>query len=71
MENADLQAVLEAVHLRDAGRSARQILDHLTEKGCESRVYITVEDLSYLKKSGRVTPTVAAVGTVLNIKPVM
>lgn len=65
------QSVLEAVRLRDKGLCAEDILRRLMEKALESRIYITVEDLSYLKKSGRVTPTVAAVGTVLNIKPVM
>lgn len=65
------QAVLEAARLRDAGRSVDEITGRLMEKALESRVYITVEDLSHLKKSGRITPTVAAVGTVLNIKPVM
>lgn len=65
------QAVLEAVRLRDAGKTAAEIAARLTEKALESRIYITVEDLSHLKKSGRITPTVAAVGTVLNIKPVM
>lgn len=65
------QAVLEAVYLREAGRSAKEIAQRLVEKGSESRIYITVEDLSHLKKSGRITPAVAAVGTVLNIKPVM
>lgn len=65
------QTVLEAVRLREAGRCAREIADHLTEKALESRIYITVEDLSFLKKTGRITPAVAAVGTVLNIKPVM
>lgn len=65
------QAVLEAVRLRDAGKTAREIADRLVEKALDSRIYITVEDLTHLKKSGRITPTVAAVGTVLNIKPVM
>lgn len=65
------QAVLEAVRLRDAGKTAQEITARLMEKALESRIYITVEDLSHLKKSGRITPTVAAVGTVLNIKPVM
>lgn len=65
------QAVLEAVRLRNAGRSAREIADRLMEKALESHIYITVEDLSFLKKTGRITPAVAAVGTVLNIKPVM
>lgn len=65
------QAVLEAARLRDAGKSVDEITARLMEKALESRIYITVEDLSHLKKSGRITPTVAAVGTVLNIKPVM
>lgn len=65
------QAALEAVRLRQAGKTAAQIAARLEEKALESRIYITVEDLSYLKKSGRITPAVAAVGTVLNIKPVM
>lgn len=65
------QAVLEAVHLREAGKTAREIAQRLEEKARESHIYITVEDLSYLKKSGRITSAVAAVGTVLNIKPVM
>ena len=65
------QSVLEAVRLRDAGRSAQEIAQRLEEKALESHIYITVEDLTYLKKTGRITPTVAAVGTVLNIKPVM
>lgn len=65
------QAVLEAVRLRDAGKTAKEIVARLMEKALDSRIYITVEDLSYLKRTGRITPTVAAVGTVLNIKPVM
>ena len=65
------QAVLEAIHLRGAGKTARQIVDRLMETALDSRIYITVEDLSFLKKTGRITPAVAAVGTVLNIKPVM
>ena len=65
------QAVLEAVRLRETGKTAAQIAARLEEKALESRIYITVEDLSHLKKSGRITPAVAAVGTVLNIKPVM
>ena len=33
--------------------------------------YITVETLKYLKKGGRITPAAAALGTVLNLKPVL
>lgn len=65
------QSVLEAVRLRSQGKSAAEIAARLAEKAAESRIYITVEELGHLKKSGRITPAVAAVGTVLNIKPVM
>lgn len=37
----------------------------------ESSIYITVDDLKYLKKGGRITPTAAAIGTMLNLKPVL
>ena len=36
----------------------------------ESSIYITVDTLKYLKKGGRITPA-AALGTVLNLKPVL
>ena len=36
-----------------------------------SCVYPTVDDLEYLKRGGRVSPTVAFVGNVLGIKPVL
>jgi len=65
------QSVLEAARLRNAGRSAREIVERLMEKSMQARIYVTVEDLTYLKRGGRITPAVAAVATVLNIKPVM
>ena len=37
----------------------------------ESSIYITVDTLKYLKKGGRITPAAAALGTVLNLKPVL
>lgn len=37
----------------------------------ESSIYITLETLKYLKKGGRITPAAAAIGSVLNIKPVL
>ena len=43
----------------------------LEEEKLNARAYITVDTLKYLKKGGRVTPTAAALGTVLNIQPVL
>ena len=43
----------------------------LEQEGLESSIYVAVNTLEYLKKSGRVTAAGAAVGTILNIKPVL
>ena len=65
------QSVLDALTLRDAGRDALQIRQVLEEQKSDSSIYITLETLKYLKKGGRVTPAAAAIGTVLNLKPVL
>ena len=65
------QSVLDAIALRDAGRNAAQIREVLEAEKGESSIYITLETLKYLKKGGRITPAAAAIGTVLNLKPVL
>ena len=65
------QSVLDALALRDAGKSAAEIKAKLEEEKMESSIYITLETLKYLKKGGRITPAAAAIGTVLNLKPVL
>ena len=65
------QSVLDALTLREAGRNAAQIKQVLEEQKLDSSIYITLETLKYLKKGGRITPAAAAVGTVLNLKPVL
>lgn len=65
------QSVLDAMHLRDAGRSAKKIKEVLEKEKLEASIYITVDTLKYLKRGGRVTPAAAALGTALNLKPVL
>ena len=65
------QSVLDAVKLKSEGKSAAQIKEILERDRLLSSIYITVDTLKYLKKGGRVTATAAAIGTVLNIKPVL
>lgn len=65
------QSVYDAMNLRDQGMSAAQIKKVLEEEKFQSSIYITVDTLKYLKKGGRVTPAAAAIGTVLNLKPVL
>ncbi len=65
------QAVEKAALLSKEGLDAKTIREKLEEEGPKSSVYLTVESLSYLKKTGRVTPTTAAIADILNIKPVL
>lgn len=65
------QSVLDALELVELGKSGKEIYDILMREKLESSIYITVDTMKYLKKGGRVTPTAAALGTVLNIKPVL
>lgn len=65
------ESVLEARELAGLGLSAREIRKELEERAYDSVIYIAVDTLEYLKKGGRVTPAAAALGAVLNIKPVL
>ena len=65
------QSVLEAKYLADQGKTAQEIVAYLERDGLEASIYVAVNTLEYLKKSGRVTAAGAAVGTILNIKPVL
>ena len=50
--------------IEEAAAYAREQIPHLCH-------WFTVDDLVYLKRGGRVSPAVALIGTMLNIKPVM
>lgn len=65
------QSVLDAITLAAMGADAPTIKQRLEETKFDSSIYITVETLKYLKKGGRITPAGAALGTILNIKPVL
>lgn len=65
------QSVLDALALVGQGWSAKQIKEKLEEEKLESSIYIMLDTLKYLKKGGRITPAVAALGTALRLKPVL
>lgn len=65
------QATLDAIELMKAGKSAREIKSILESEKLNSSVYIMLDTLFYLKKGGRITPTAAALGTILKLKPVL
>ena len=60
-----------AFRLLDEGRSAKEIAQILEEEKKKIIIVALVDTLEYLKKGGRVSGTVAFVGGMLNIKPVL
>ena len=65
------RSVMDAKRLVEKGKSALEIKELLEREKFESSIYIMVDTLKYLKKGGRITPTAAALGTLLRIKPVL
>lgn len=65
------QSVLDAKALAQDGRTAVEIKELLEDAKFESSIYIMLDTLKYLKKGGRVTPAVAALGSALRLKPVL
>ena len=57
--------------MAEKGWTAVEIKEELERTKFDSDIYITVDTLKYLKKGGRLTPAAAAIGTVLNLKPVL
>ncbi|MBO5257951.1 MAG: DegV family protein [Clostridia bacterium] len=61
----------QAIRLRDAGKSAADIFAELDEMRKKARLFVRLETLEYLKRGGRISKTSAAVGGLLNIKPIL
>lgn len=60
-----------ALTLADQGLGGQEILQALIEMRKKVRLYFMVDTLEYLKKGGRLSSTVALVGGLLNIKPIL
>lgn len=65
------QSVLDAIKLKNEGKSAKEIKDALIASKFDSSIYISLNTLKYLKKGGRLTPAAALIGTLLGIRPVL
>lgn len=65
------RSVLDALELVQQGCSASEIKQILEADKENMTIYIAVETLEYLKKGGRITAATAALGTLLNIKPIL
>ncbi|MDE6589809.1 MAG: DegV family protein, partial [Oscillospiraceae bacterium] len=64
-------SVRDALALAEAGLPACEIKARLEEVGMDSLIYIGVDTLEYLKRGGRISPSIAMVGGLLSIKPVV
>ena len=63
--------VLRAIEYRDQGMSIDETYNRIQkEKACMYQVF-TVDDLMYLKKTGRLTGSAAIIGNMLQVKPLL
>ena len=60
-----------AAALRDDGKTADEAADILDQKRMDLCEFFTVDDLMFLRRTGRLSTTGALVGTMLNIKPIL
>ena len=60
-----------AVEDRAKGMTIDETAAHLNEPVPKMNQLFTVDDLKYLKRSGRISGATAAIGSVLNIKPLL
>ena len=63
--------VWHACRQRDAGMDIDSLYAWLEEHKLNICHWVTVDDLSHLKRGGRISATTALVGTMLNIKPII
>ena len=64
-------SVSDAQILAGQGCSAKEIKAELERMAFDSIIYIGVDTLEYLKRGGRITPAAAAMGTILQLKPLL
>ena len=56
---------------RNAGKTAQETYDYVNSLRLHIQHFVVANDLYYLKRGGRVSGVSAAVGTMLNIKPIL
>ena len=54
-----------------AGKSMEEVAAWLEANKLRAQAYFTVDDLKYLKRGGRISGAAAAVGTMLDLKPII
>lgn len=62
-------AIEDAQAMIKNGMNAAQVKNILEQTAFDSVVFLGLETLTFLKRGGRITPAGAAIGSILNIKP--
>ena len=65
------RSALDALVMIKRGMSAEEIKTYLENDSYNSSIYVSVNTLELLKKSGRITAAAATIATIMNIKPVL
>ena len=63
--------VLKAHEMYRAGETIEAVAEWVEANKLRAQAYFTVDDLKYLQRGGRVSPAAAAIGTLLDLKPIL
>lgn len=63
--------IMKAHEMYRSGAPMEEVAQWLEDNKLRAQAWFTVDDLKYLKRGGRISPTVAAVGTLLDLKPIL
>lgn len=63
--------VIKAAKMARSGASKQEIIDFTNENYARDTAYFLVDDLTFLKKGGRIKATTMAISKVLDIKPIL
>lgn len=63
--------VMLAVKMRDEGSTAKEIAQTISSYVPKLRLYVLLDTLEYVKKGGRISPTVAFIGEKLKLHPMV
>ncbi|MEA4828661.1 MAG: DegV family protein [Enterococcus thailandicus] len=63
--------VLAAARLKEEGKPLEEVLEWLNNNYLKVRSWVTVDDLKHLERGGRISKTIATLGSILSVKPII
>lgn len=63
--------VYEALKMRERGTGIEDTAKWVSQNAMRANVWFTVDDLNHLKRGGRISSAAAAMGSLLNVKPII